>query len=91
MKKLKKSARSEIGSLTTTLLRWGNIAQYRNNNVSSRAERNKLTIPIHLPMIDLVDDDENSHFVESNDSHVEAAVGGSSNRRKNTTCISQIC
>ena len=56
-----------------------NIAQYRNNNFSSRAARNKLTIPIQQPMIDLVDDDENSHFVESNDSHVEAAVGGTSN------------
>ena len=43
------------------------------------AARNKLTIPIQQPMIDLVDDDENSHFVENNDSHVEAAVGGTSN------------
>jgi len=79
LKELRKSARSEIGGLTTTLLNGGNITQYRNNKISSRAARNKLTIPIHQPMIDLVDDDENSDFVESNDSHVEAAVGGSSN------------
>jgi hypothetical protein len=31
------------------------------------------------PMVDLVDIDENSHFVESNDFRVEAAMDGSSN------------
>jgi len=65
--------------LTTTLLSGGNIAQYRNNKVSARAARNKLTIPVQQPVIDLIDIDENSHFVESNESRIETAADGSCN------------